>query len=151
MPIMFNSILRDAGLVLSSVRLLRHQDQRARRGHTPYELWRDDRASFDVYQSHQGIKNRPRFGGASAWASFVGTPDGRTLFAGLYTVSYRGLLDRDTPMPHTGEVEAAGACDVYELAPHPALADLDGRLLVEWRGGSAHMDSASRPSGQSDP
>jgi hypothetical protein len=60
MPIMFNSLLRDSGLPLSEVRLLRHKDKRAQRGRTPYELWRDNRPQFDFYQSTQGVDNEPR-------------------------------------------------------------------------------------------
>jgi hypothetical protein len=40
MPLLFNSLLRQLGVELSGVRLLRHQDQRAAKGRTPYELWR---------------------------------------------------------------------------------------------------------------
>ena len=47
----FNMLLRGAGIAPAEVRLLRHQDGRALRGRSPYELWRDDRASFDLYQS----------------------------------------------------------------------------------------------------
>ena len=43
MPIMFNTILREVGLPLTDVRLIRHKDKRATRGRTPYELWRDNR------------------------------------------------------------------------------------------------------------
>jgi hypothetical protein len=53
MPVMFNTLLRGAGLSLGDVCLLRHQDNRADRGRTPYKLWRDDRPAFELYQSHQ--------------------------------------------------------------------------------------------------
>jgi hypothetical protein len=100
MPIMFNAVLREAGLPINDVILLRHQDQRAERGRTPYELWRDDTPAFDLYQSHQGTEARPKFSRAQYWASFVVTPAGDTLFVGLYHAHYRGLLDHDTPWPH---------------------------------------------------
>ena len=58
MPIMFNTILTEAGLSLADVCLLRHQDNRADRGRTPYELWRDTRPEFDRYQSRQNVKRR---------------------------------------------------------------------------------------------
>jgi hypothetical protein len=38
---MFNTILREAGLPLKDIRLIRHKDKSAKRGYTPYELWRD--------------------------------------------------------------------------------------------------------------
>ena len=47
MPLMFNTLLREAGIPLADVRLLRHKDQRAAKGRTPYELWRDDRQQFE--------------------------------------------------------------------------------------------------------
>ena len=58
MPIMFNTILREAGWPLTAVRLIRHKDKRAARGRTPYELWRDNRPQFERYQSTQSIPNQ---------------------------------------------------------------------------------------------
>ena len=46
MSIMFNTILRETSLHLKDVRLVRHKDKRAKRGRTPYELWRDNRSQF---------------------------------------------------------------------------------------------------------
>ncbi len=131
MPIMFNMILREAGLPLSDIRLLRHKDNRAARGRTPYELWRDNPAQFDWYQSTQRVKNRTRLT-ASFWASFVGTPSDETLFVGVYGIKNRKLLDVDTPMPHRDGVDKAGTCDVYDLRLEPALCELIGRLLIDW-------------------
>jgi hypothetical protein len=135
MPVTFNTILRGAGLDPAEVRLLRHQDQRAERGRTPYELWRDDRPRFEVYQRLQQTKNRPRFR-ASYWASFVGTRDGDTLFVGLYAVKCLGLLRQDTPRPHREGIDKAGSCDEYEMKVQPSLADLDGRLVIAWGDGA---------------
>ena len=61
MPIMFNTILQEAGFSLTDVRLVRHQDNRADKGRSPYELWRDDPTKFDLYQSHQKIAHRSAF------------------------------------------------------------------------------------------
>jgi hypothetical protein len=55
MPIMFNTILAEAGLSLTDVCLLRHQDYRADKGRTPYELWRDRRPEFDRYHSRHKL------------------------------------------------------------------------------------------------
>jgi len=132
MPILFNSLLRESGIELSHVRLLRHKDKRAEKGLSPYELWRDTPSQFELYQSTQAIENRPRFSG-SYWASFVGTPSDATLFVGLYSAKYLGLLANDQPKPHiSGEVDIAGSCDVYELIPDPRFSDLAGRLFIEW-------------------
>ena len=132
MPIMFNTVLREAGVPLKDVILLRHQDQRAARGRTPYELWRDDPTAFDLYQSHQGTDARPKFKRANYWASFVGTPAGETLFVGLFKASYRGLLDKDTPKPHRDDIDKAGTCDTYDLILDKQLGDLIGKLLIDW-------------------
>ena len=136
MPILFNSILQAAGFSLSDVILLRHQDRRASRGRTPYELWRDDTPALELYQSHQGTDGRARFRNARHWASFVGTPQGETLFAGVYQAAYAGLLAEDTPMPHRDSVDKAGACDVYHLTRDEQIADLIGKLYVDWGAGT---------------
>jgi hypothetical protein len=65
MPIMFNTLLLDAGVRLSDVRLLRHRDRSARKGRSPLDLWRQNRPAFDRYQRIQEISNRSKFGRAS--------------------------------------------------------------------------------------
>ena len=112
MPIMFNTILREAGLPLPDVRLIRHKDKRAKRGRSPYELWRDNRSQFELYQSTQNITNRQKLT-APYWAVFVVNLSNETMFAGLYTVKYRGLLEHDTPLPHMDGIDKAGSCDCY--------------------------------------
>lgn len=131
MPLTFNMLLAEAGIPLVDVRLLRHKDQRAAKGRTPYELWRDDRNAFERYQSGQAIRNRNKLS-AEFWASFVGTPDDGTLFVGLYKVKYLGLLKKDTPMPHMDRIAKAGSGDQYRLKLVGQFADLDGRLFIEW-------------------
>jgi len=136
MAILFSSILRDADLPLKDVRLLRHQTSAAARGRKPYELWRDNRPAFEVYQAHQAPKERASLARAQYWASFVGTADGGTLFVGLYRASYRGLLDAPCPMPHKDGVMLAGEWDVYDLILAEQLSDLIGRLLIDWGQGT---------------
>jgi hypothetical protein len=111
MPLTFNMTLREAGIPLADVRLLRHKDQRATKGRTPYELWRDDRPQFELYQSIQAFKNRSKLK-ARYWAAFVGTPTDETLFVGFYAVEYLGLLDEDSPKPHMDGIDEA----IYEMA-----------------------------------
>ena len=89
MPIMFNTVLAEAGLNPSDVSLLRYQDNRSKRGRTPYELWRDDPPAFDSYQSRQRIERRAEFR-RPCWASFVGTPDDGTMFVGLFHARFVG-------------------------------------------------------------
>jgi hypothetical protein len=132
MPIMFNSVLTQNALDPANVILLRHQDQRAARGRTPYELWRDNRPAFESYQSTQRIKNRHKFSRAPVWASFVGTPSGATMFVGMYAAKYSDLLAVDTPWQHADGIDLAGTCDLYDLRRDDRLADLEGKLFIEW-------------------
>ena len=94
MAITFNMILSKAGFKPEDVRLLRHKDNRAAKGRTPYELWLSDRAKFDEYQERQDIKNHGKLN-ARYWASFVVTPSGDTIFAGIYQVTDPRLLEKD--------------------------------------------------------
>jgi len=135
MPIMFNTILLEVGLPLKEVRLIRHKDKRAKRGHTPYELWRDNRPQFELYQSTQSIPNRSKLN-APHWAVFVVNLNEETMFAGLYSVKYRGLLEQDTPMPHMDGIDKAGSCDLYDLTLQDTLNDLIGKLFIDWGPGA---------------
>ncbi len=107
MPLTFNMILKEAGIPLADVRLIRHRDHRAEKGRSIYELWRDDRPKFELYQSIQGFPGRKKLQ-VPYWVSFVGTPTGATSFVGIYAVEYLGLLKKDTRMPHADEVLEAG-------------------------------------------
>lgn len=131
MPIMLNTVLQAADFDVADIRLLRHKDNRATKGRTPYELWRDNRQQFNLYQATQGIKNESKLR-APYWASFVGTPSDETLFVGIYSVKNRRLLEQDTPMPHMDGVDEAGSCYVYDLALDPRLDDLIGKMLIDW-------------------
>lgn len=128
---MFNTILEAADIDLAEVRLLRHKDQRASKGHSLYELWRDARQQFELYQSTQKIGDRTTLR-APYWASFLGTCLNETMFVGLYHVKYRGLLERDIQAPHMDEVWKAGSSDVYDVTLAQPLVDLVGRLFINW-------------------
>jgi hypothetical protein len=132
MPLMFNTLLAQHGIVPADVILLRHQDQRAARGRTPYELWRDNRPAFERYQCTQRCDSRAKFSRASYWASFVGTPDGHTIFVGLYRAAYKGVLQEDEAKVHTDGMNLAGSCDEYVLEIDERFADLDGKLFIAW-------------------
>lgn len=131
MPIMFNTLLLEAGIPLSDVRLLRHKDRRAAKGRSPYELWRDNRQQLDLYQSTHSIEKRAKLN-APYWASFVGKLSDETMFVGVYNVKNRRLLERDTPMPHMDGVDRAGSCDTYDVQLDQALSDMIGRLIIDW-------------------
>ncbi len=132
MPIMLNTLLRSVEVDPADVRLMRHKDKRATKGRSPYELWRDDRDKFDLYQSSQKIENRSKFS-APYWCVFVVNLNDETMFAGLYRVEYRALWERDTPMPHIeGGIEKKGGCDGYNLVRDKKLAELIGRMFIDW-------------------
>jgi len=135
MPVMFNTLLREAGIDPKDVRLIRHKDKSAKKGRSPYELWRDDSAKFELYQSIQRIDNRKKFQ-APYWAVFVVNFEDKTLFAGLYSVKYRGLLEEDTPMPHPDGIDLAGNCDFYDLNHLETMKDLSGKLFIDWGPGA---------------
>jgi GIY-YIG catalytic domain len=130
-PIRFNTLLLEAGIPLSNVRLLRHKDKRAAKRRSPYELWRDDRQQFELYQSTQSIQNRAKLN-APYWASFVGTLSDETMFVGIYGVTNRRLLEHDTPRPHMDGVDMAGSEDMYDLRLDQALSDMVGKLIIDW-------------------
>jgi hypothetical protein len=131
MPITFNMLLCAANLELTDVRLLRHKDNRSTKGKTPHELWRYNRPQFNLYQSTQRVENRSKFK-APYWATFLGTPAAETLFVGIYRAEYRGLLDKDQPMPHRDGVDKAGTCDLYDLTLDDKLSEFIGLLLIDW-------------------
>ncbi len=145
MPVMLNSILRDAGLDLTQVRLIRHKDKRASKGRSPYELWRDQPAQFEDYQSSQRIANRKKFS-APYWAVYIVDAFDDTMFGGLYAANYRGLLESDRPKPHIeGEIDKAGSCDIYDLRLDDILKDLIGRMFIDWgQGALAWVQYADR-------
>ena len=144
MPIMFNTILRQAGLDPSEVRLVRHKHNDAIKGRRPYELWRDDRKKFEQYQSIQAIRNRRKFT-APHWAVFVVNYADETMFAGLYHAKYRGPLEKDAPRPHANGYDKAGQVDIYDLRLQDKLSDMTGRLFIDWgRGALAWVQYADR-------
>jgi hypothetical protein len=114
MPIFFNTLLREAGLPPSDVRLLRHKDKRAARDRTPYVLWRDNRLQFEDYQSTQDLRNCSKLQ-APYWAVFIVNPAEETMFAGIYSSRYKGLLEHDAPKPHMDGIDKAGSCGVFDL------------------------------------
>ena len=142
MPIMFNSILREASLPLPSVRLVRHKDKRAERGRAPFDLWRDNRPEFDRYQSIQSIANRQKLS-ADYWAVFVVNLSDETMFAGLYKAAYRGLLNYDSPKPQMDGIDKAGSCDVFDVTSQDSLSEL-ADLSIQCQGALAWVQYADR-------
>jgi len=136
MTLRFNMLLEEEGIAPCDVRLLRHQTGKVP-GRTPYTLWRDDMAAFQLYQSTQDSspRQRSRFR-ARYWASFVAPPDGTTMFVGLYEVklvgSVRpGLIDPLT-LREVGAGKGPAPYDQYDCRPMTELSDFIGRLFIHW-------------------
>ncbi|CDM59958.1 GIY-YIG nuclease family protein [Rhizobium favelukesii] len=127
----FGNMLDLAGIERSTVRLLRHQDNRHAGFPTPYALWRDHRERFEAYQATQSFASEPKLR-ATYWASFVGVPERETLFVGLYAARLLGPLPADRQHPITGGIEPAGSCNVYEVDRLPSLSEYAGRLWIDW-------------------
>src|SRR5260370_13712530 len=121
MSLRFNMLLADEGINPSDVRLLRHQTDKVI-GKSPYSLWRDDRAGFDLYQRTQDAtpRQRARFSG-QYWASFVAPSPASTLFIGLYEVKLigpvpPGTIDPLSGVPVGGSIERTPPYDPYRLS-----------------------------------
>ncbi len=131
MPLRFNTLLKQEGIAPEDVWLLRHQDKRSEKGKTPYELWRYKRSAFEHYQRAQSPTNGPRLK-APYWASFVVSRDGDTLLAGFYSCVYQGPNTEVHPWAHAEGQDEVGTRDTYQLIPDKRLADLVGRLVIDW-------------------
>ena len=121
----FKGLLEAAEIDPHVVCLARHKDHRGQR--TPWQLWRSDTERFELYQRIQGQKVFDR---ARHVASFVGTPDGRTLFVGLYTVDGMGFAPEGTKCPITDNPVAGYR--LYELTHSSVLSDYADRLVIDW-------------------
>jgi hypothetical protein len=123
--ITFNTLLAEAAIDPTRVKLVRHQDHRFDK--SPYQLWRANDGSFGLYQR---IQRRPRFLGADYVASFVATPLNETLFVGLYRVASAGIAPSGTIDPASGGDETGS--HFYDLQLVNELADYRAKLLIEW-------------------
>lgn len=130
MGLNFNSVLLDAGIEPSEVRLLRHQTALPN-GLTPFDLWQRDRAAFDDYQSYQQHAQRAHFS-SPYWASFLGLRDGRTMFSGLYTAGPPETVDRPYVQAATGLQFDEGLDDRYPLQLADELSSCIGLLYIDW-------------------
>lgn len=138
MPLMFNTLLEEAGFHLEDVRLVRHKDKRAARGVTPYDLWCDEhtRPLFERYQSVQAF-HKEKILNAGYWAVFLGTPSNETLFVGVYEVEGWGKLKHGQEVPtRPGERDKRGSGNEYSLRLLPELQEYIGKLVIDWGPGA---------------
>ena len=148
----FSTLLEERGLSLKDVALVRHQKVIAGRP-TPYRLWVTDSNQLELFQSTQSPKNRSYFS-RPFWASFVATPDGSTLFVGLYEATFIGEVPSDYIDPLTGlrpgEDKAKGGLaspyDFYETRLSDHLSSYIGRIKIAWGDGyRSWMRTAKQP------
>jgi hypothetical protein len=140
----FNTLLADAGLDPEKVYLLRHQDRRMSDGRTVYSVWRSQKDDFEMYRRIQKWENRFEVG--ALIASFVVTPDGDTLFVGLYEITDLTKLTDSVFDPMIRHYVPAG--HAFHTTEHcDLLADFKERLVIDWGPGErawrqrAHMQN----------
>lgn len=130
----FNMLLEEAGISPADVRLLRHQPKVG--GRWLADLWRSDRESLEEYQSLQLKAKRAHFM-RPYWASFIGTLDGRTMFAGLYGVGSPTTIAEASVSPITGLIDGAGTFDRYITERLDHLQMYEGKVYIDWGGGAS--------------
>lgn len=135
MPLRFNQLLVDAGIDPSEVRLLRHLPTLPNRKHL-LDLWHSDARGFEDFQALQERSKRAYFA-HRYWASFIGTWDGRTVFAGLWEVDGLDPVDDDIIVPLAGSMTSAGTVDRYRIQRMTSFDPFAGRLFIDWGGGSS--------------
>ncbi len=86
---------------------------------------------FETYQAGQA---REVFKGADYLVSFVGEQGSRSRFVGVYRVD--GLLPEPLPLPDDYPYPAFAPQLAYRLTRLPEFEDLEGRLVVDWGGGT---------------
>lgn len=131
----FNTLLHNAGIDPAGVRLLRHQPVLGN-GLALIDKFHSDRAGLLAWQSIQSRQRRSHLA-APFWASFLGTPDGKTVFEGLYRVAEARPVDVVMTEPLTDALLPAGTCDHHVLETVPDFEPYAGKLLIEWGGGAS--------------
>jgi hypothetical protein len=135
-----NALLEEAGVASAQTKLVRHSQGKHKID--MFGAWLRRRADFEQYQS---IQSKPRFDGVKYIVSFVANNMYDTVFVGVYAI--QGRLD--TPAGGlerlTGDI-IQQHYNVYDLVLAGALAEYQGRLLVEWGGGAiAWVQSGANP------
>jgi hypothetical protein len=135
----FNTLLREAALNVSEVRLARHQVRYTGRP-TPYALWNANDGRFELYQS---IQTKPVFKGFRYVASFVATPLDETLFVGLFEIVGLGKVKSGVLDP-VSDKDVEGLHQ-YELTLVTPLQGFAGKLVVDWgKGFRAWIQNAEK-------
>lgn len=128
----FNSLITEAGLPVNGLSLVRHQEIAPNTRLTPFGLWCRNDGSFEQYQA---IQRAHAFGSARTLAAFVVSHRKETIFAGLYSVEGHRINDSAQHCPLRNTETPAGL-STYDLRMMPDLADLRGRLIIDWGEGT---------------
>ena len=139
----FNTYLREAGIDPGIVRLVRHRDTRKKAKISLYELWRTQRRKFYFYQRLQRHK---KFDEGDMLASFVVTPQGDTLFVGMYSVRSIAIAPAGTECPVIGKLDEAIDYLLYDIRRSGLLSAYIGLLSIDW--GEGHRVWVQRASSQ---
>ena len=123
----FNTILKESQIDPRTVLLVRHQDNKSRAKRTPYTLWLVERNEFELYQS---LQSKDKFHIGKSIASFVVSPKGETLFAGLYHILGKGTAPLGMTCPVSG-IDCQGHY-LYELKQEDKLSEYTGLLSINW-------------------
>jgi hypothetical protein len=134
---LFNDYLEKLEISPSDVRLLRHQENNESR-RSSYSLWVESAEKFNRYQQIQATSQRSKFA-ADYWASFVVTPDAKTLFVGLFKTQFVCQKPQDYYYPFDEKIlsqEHALIVDQYSCTLLPESEILVGKLIVDWGPGT---------------
>lgn len=129
MPLAFQTLMSSVGVAPSEFAFIRH---RSSDHPTPFTLWRDDLDRFERYQSTQSSTLQATLNGRY-WASFVDTPDKRTMFVGVYRGVYVGPVKEGVYSPRNGSPAWPG--DQFNVDRTDLLNDLIGKLFLKWSAG----------------
>ena len=125
--IKFNDILRLEEIDPRQVRLVRHQDKRARP--SLYHVWRSDPELLEEYQAIQAAEE---FRTGDMLASFVVSPNPEraVLFIGLYLVEAVGRTPAGARDPILGH--DVGGMFQFTISRVDKLSEYVGRLTIDW-------------------
>jgi hypothetical protein len=132
-----NDMLQKAGIHLNQTYFLRHANGNALAGCSPIQLWRANDGRLERYQA---VQSRTSLANATWLVSFVATELRETLFVGVWEKTGVGIAPQGETDPVTG-ADCSGS-QLLELAPHNALKDYHGRIVVDW--GRATQSFAQR-------
>lgn len=130
----FNSLLIEAGIDPSKVRLVRHRHERKYQ-RLVYQDALNRNPRFDDYQAGQDNPTViEQMSSADALVSFVVDPTGDTVFVGLWRVSGQQPGFIPDPYCNPQNQPIASSC-VIALQRMDTLSDYCGRIIIDWGGG----------------